>query len=233
MKIARMNISHFRFILFNLKIFGEIVTSIKISENEWRHWNLCLFNRARSVRQVTSKKKALHSSDQFSRSDPRFSFSPNFLVHLQKKRSTKNSLGRWKNSLGHQNGPKFTRSSENSLGVAPLVDKDSQTLTVFICRRLNWNDQRSRRVFLCFYSAIFQLTSAKFQTFAYNSRTVKSSYMKFWQQFEINELYVCTTFRGNRSSDFGFRTRKPPRKFGVKSGLRQKRLKYGKKCFIG
>ena len=37
---------------------------------------------------------------------------------------------------------------------------------------LNWNDRRSRRVFLCFYSAVFQLTSAKFQTFAYNSRTV-------------------------------------------------------------
>ena len=35
------------------------------------------------------------------------------------------------------------------------------------------------RVFLCFYSAIFQLTSAKFQTLAYNSRTVGSSYMKF------------------------------------------------------
>ena len=91
----------------------------------------------------------------------------------------------------------------------------------------NWNDRRSRRVFLCFYSAIFQLTSAKFQTFAYNSRTAWSSYMKFLQQFEINELYVCTKFRGNRSRDFGFRTRKPPRKFGVKSGLSQKLLKYG------
>ena len=43
----------------------------------------------------------------------------------------------------------------------------------------HWNDRRSRRVFLCFYSAIFQLTSAKFQTFAYNSRMVGSSYMKF------------------------------------------------------
>ena len=32
--------------------------------------------------------------------------------------------------------------------------------------------------------------------------------------------------------DFGFTTRKPPRKFGVKSGLSQKRLKYGKKYFI-
>ena len=47
--------------------------------------------------------------------------------------------------------------------------------------------------------------------------------MKFEQQFEINKLYVCTKFRGNRSRDFGFRTRKPPRKFGVKSGLSQKR----------
>ena len=112
---------------------------------------------------------------------------------------------------------------------------DSQALTVFICRRLNWNDpcdRRSRRVFLCFYSAIFQLTSAKFQTFAYNSRAVWPSYMKFWQQVEINELYVCTQFRGNRSRDFGFTTRKPPRKFGVKSGFSQKRLKYGKKSFI-
>ena len=96
----------------------------------------------------------------------------------------------------------------------------------------NWNDRRSCRVFLCFYSAIFRLTSAKFQTFAYNSRTVGPSYMKFGQQFEINELYVCTKFQGNRSRDFGFRTRKPPRKFGVKSGLSQKRLKYGKKYFI-
>ena len=96
-----------------------------------------------------------------------------------------------------------------------------------------WNDRRSRRVFFCFYSAIFQLTSAKFQTFAYNAETVRSSFMKFWQQFEINELYVCTKFRGNRQRDFGFRTRKPPRKFGVKSGLSQKRLKYGKKYIIG
>ena len=96
----------------------------------------------------------------------------------------------------------------------------------------NWNDRRLRRVFLCFYLAIFQLTSAKFRTFSYNSRTVWSSYMKFWQQFEINELYVYTQFRGNKSRDFGFRTRKPPRKFGVKSGLSQKRLKYGKKYFI-
>ena len=75
-----------------------------------------------------------------------------------------------------------------------------------------------------FLLAIFQLTSAKFQTFAYNSRTIWSSYMKFWHQFEINELYVCTKFRGNRSRDFGFRTQKPPRKFSVESGLSQKRL---------
>ena len=88
-------------------------------------------------------------------------------------------------------------------------------------------------MFLCFNSAIFQLTSAKFQTFTYNLRTVGSSNIIFGQQFETNELYVCTKLRGNRSRDFGFRTRKPPRKFGVKSDLSQKRLRYGKKYFIG
>ena len=97
--------------------------------------------------------------------------------------------------------------------------------------RCYWNDRPLRRVFLCFYSAIFQLMSARFQAFEYNSRTVWSSYMKFGQQFEIDELCVCTKFRGNRSRDFGFSTRKPPGKFGVKSGLSQKRLKYGKKYF--
>ena len=96
----------------------------------------------------------------------------------------------------------------------------------------DWKNRRSHRVFLCFYSAIFQLTSAKFQTFAYNSRTVRSSYMKLWQQFSINELNVCTKIRGKRSRDFGFRTQKPPRRFGVKSGLSQKRLKCGKKYFM-
>ena len=37
--------------------------------------------------------------------------------------------------------------------------------------------------------------SAKFQTFAYNSRTVWSGFMKFWLQLEINELYDSTKFR--------------------------------------
>ena len=35
-----------------------------------------------------------------------------------------------------------------------------------------WNDRRSRRKFFHFYSAIFKLTSANFQTFAYNLITV-------------------------------------------------------------
>ena len=35
MKNARMNISHFRFILFNLKIFGEIVTTNEKSADEY------------------------------------------------------------------------------------------------------------------------------------------------------------------------------------------------------
>ena len=88
-----------------------------------------------------------------------------------------------------------------------------------------------RRVFLSFYSAIFWLMSAKLQTFADYSRTVWSSHMKFWLQFEVNELYVCTKYRGNELPDLGFRTQKPPQKFGIKSGLIQKRLKYGKKYF--
>ena len=48
--------------------------------------------------------------------------------------------------------------------------------------------------------------------------------MKLYQQFEINtsKLYVRAKFRGNESRDFGFRTRKPRQKFGVKSGLIQK-----------
>ena len=108
--------------------------------------------------------------------------------------------------------------------------KLSNGLTARILR--NWNDQRSRRVFLCFYSAIFQLTSAKFQTFAYNSRTIGSSNTKFGQEFEINELYVCTKFRDIRSRDFGFRTRKPLRKFGVKSGFSQKRQARQKICHM-
>ena len=36
MKKARMNISHFRFILFNLKIFSEIVTTLKQTDNSRR-----------------------------------------------------------------------------------------------------------------------------------------------------------------------------------------------------
>ena len=73
--------------------------------------------------------------------------------------------------------------------------------------------------------------SAKFPTFAYNSRTVRSSCMKFSQQFKIIEFPVCTKIRGNKSRDFGFRTRKPLQKFGVKSSLIQRRLKYTKQYF--
>ena len=60
---------------------------------------------------------------------------------------------------------------------------------------------------------------------------VWSSYMKFWQQFEIQKLVVCAKFQGNESRNFRFRTRKLLQKFGVKSGLIQKRLKCGKKYF--
>ena len=63
---------------------------------------------------------------------------------------------------------------------------------------------------------------------------VWSSYMKFWQQFEIHKLFVCAKLANFKamspeSHNFRFRTRKLLQKFGVKSGLIQKRLKYGKK----
>ena len=93
------------------------------------------------------------------------------------------------------------------------------------------NYRSSGRVFLRFYSAVFKLTSAKFQIFVYISRTARSSFMKFWQQFEISKLYACAKFRGNRSRDFSFKTRKSSPKFDLKSGLIQKQLKYGKKIF--
>ena len=76
-----------------------------------------------------------------------------------------------------------------------------------------------------------KLTSGKFQTYAYYSSTSWSSHMEFWQQFEVNELYICTKYRGNKLRDLGFRTQKPLQKFGVKYGLIQKRLNYGKKYF--
>ena len=57
--------------------------------------------------------------------------------------------------------------------------ESAQNLVFFIDSNFFWNNRDLRCVFLCFYSAIFQLTSAKFQTFAYNSRTVWSPYMKF------------------------------------------------------
>ena len=87
----------------------------------------------------------------------------------------------------------------------------------------NWHNWRLRRVLLYFHWAIFKLTS-NFQTFKYDSRTIRFNYMKFEQQFKINKSQVHTLVRGNGSSDFGFWTRQPPSpwKFGVKSGLIQK-----------
>ena len=100
------------------------------------------------------------------------------------------------------------------MGVSPAINTNNNN---------NCNNRRSRQVFFCFYSAIFQLTSAKFQTFAYTV-TQERFDLATWIFDSSFEFYVCTKFLGNRSRDFGFRTRKPPRKFDVKSGLSQKRL---------
>ena len=48
-----------------------------------------------------------------------------------------------------------------------------------------------------------------------------------------DKLSVCAKFWANESRDFGFRTQKPRRKFDMKSGLNEKRLKYGKNYFTG
>ena len=99
----------------------------------------------------------------------------------------------------------------------PKVIKTLESLVPFIYLALpgrlsnlitTWNDWRSRRVFLLLFClVIFLLSSTKFQTFAYNSRTVCFSFVKFWQQFENNELHVCAKFWGNMSRNFGFWTR--------------------------
>ena len=43
----------------------------------------------------------------------------------------------------------------------------------------SWNECRLRHVFLCFYLAILKPTNVKFLTFAYNSKMVWLSYIKF------------------------------------------------------
>ena len=55
--------------------------------------------------------------------------------------------------------------------------------------------------------------------------------MKFWQQFEVNQLYACTKYQGYKLSDFGFRIQKPLQKFGMKSGLIQKTAQVRQKIF--
>ena len=42
-------------------------------------------------------------------------------------------------------------------------------------------------------------------------------------------MFVYTKFWGNMSRDSDFKSQKLPRKFGVKTGLIKKRVKYGKK----
>ena len=93
----------------------------------------------------------------------------------------------------------------------------------------HWNDRPLRRVFLCFYSAIFQLTSAKFQTFVYNSRTVRSSYIKFWQQ--LSYMFV-PNFEAIGQATLVLEPKNRPASFAWKAVSVKKRLKYGKKYFI-
>ena len=68
---------------------------------------------------------------------------------------------------------------------------------------------------------------------AYNLRMVGCSFMKFEQQFERNTSFVYTKFRGNIPRNFGFRARKLPQEFGMKTGLIQKQLQYAKNISHG
>ena len=79
-----------------------------------------------------------------------------------------------------------------------------------------------------FWLAIFQLTSAKFQTFAYNSRVVWSGYMKFWPSLRLMNCMFVSNFVAIGHVTLVLE----PVKFGVKSGLSQKWPKYGIKYFI-
>ena len=63
-----------------------------------------------------------------------------------------------------------------------------------ICLDTHWNDRRWRRVFLCFYSAIFQLTRAKFQTLGYNSSTVWSRYINFDSSLRFMSCMFVSNF---------------------------------------
>ena len=73
---------------------------------------------------------------------------------------------------------------------------------IFVIRYLHavvryWNDWRSRSaVFLCFYSAIFKLTSVKFQTFCLLLENgYRSIYIKFWQQLRIISYMFVPNFK--------------------------------------
>ena len=47
---------------------------------------------------------------------------------------------------------------------------------------------------ICFYLAIFKLTSAKFLTYAYNLRTVKSNNMKFGSSLRLMSCMFVSNF---------------------------------------
>ena len=61
-------------------------------------------------------------------------------------------------------------------------------------KNVYWNDRRSRvasRVPL-FLLDHFPTNESEISDFCLYLENSLASYMKFWQQFEINELYVCT-----------------------------------------
>ena len=56
------------------------------------------------------------------------------------------------------------------------------------------NNRRLRRVLLCFYSAIFKLTSVKFQTFAFNLRMVRLARQNFDISLRLMSSIIVPNF---------------------------------------
>ena len=54
-----------------------------------------------------------------------------------------------------------------------------------------------------------------------------SLWLPCWWQ--VNKMFVCIKFLGNKSLGFGFKARKPPQKFEVETGLLRKLLKWPQK----
>ena len=73
----------------------------------------------------------------------------------------------------------------------------NQLFVEIVLAHFAWNDRRWCRVFLCFYFIILQHKECKISNFCLFLE-------KVGQQFQNNKMFVCITFRHNRSRNSGF-----------------------------